>query len=948
MEERWGCPVANAFRFSNLLPLIPSSLPVPSMENRFKVFGSGRGRRKRRRLLIERLTDRRVLAAITGVVFEDAGVQYRQESVEAGLAQRLVYLDANDNGQLDPGEPLTRTSEDGSFSFASLSEGQHIVRLFDGTSTQSPTFPLQASTSGSAIPLTDPLQTLASGSASWTLTPGSIVVADLETGQSNSLTVGEGLKRMAALPDGKLLVIGGDVDGSDAWLVDLLLLEATPIALADSEPGFTWTDLALDADGHGLLIRQSVEGSHLYRLDASAVDADSGHASLDVTATGLELPPGARVLSSGSGHRSVIAWPGDEGLDLTLWSNPTATAIINPPISVTGAAELLAFDDASGLLITRTAAGGVSVLDVDAGFAALHDFVDLAGPVALDGPREILVAASTATESIRLIDLRDGSSLADLPFDLATVGEVTALLTRGAAEGLILVGSSGLRRVTLGPSLEHRILIVDGQSPPPIRFGLQVTGENAPPVFQTLPSFIAREGVTLELSAPAALAGAFDADGDGFVLVQAGPAAHGTATFSTSGAVVYIPAPGFHGTDSVPVLLHDGRDGTSANLEIVVTPAPDPITGVSPDSASVPENVVGDVIAELVVEGRDEEAFYIITTNDDRFVVEFGALRLAEGVWLDYEQEQQVVIGLTVTDPIHGDTFSQPFTVFVIDVPEWPQSLGLTGDSVVELRPGDEVGQVIVDGIVPTAGVNLAVDDSRFEIVSGTLKLTDGVWVERAGQSEIQLEISAQDAGQFFAPLTATFVIQVLANDTPFHNESYPFDVDGDGAVTSFDALLIINYLNTYGPGPVGFGDPAYGYDVNGDGLVTALDALLVINEINRLQNNGGTVSGEGEAAEQEPQHEPGPPAPPVDMPRLRLLAADDDERQDEALRTLDPPSPRQPLADSNAAVRLLAACSPARSPAATATNDAGDATDKRETFASTVDRTMRLLSSDV
>ena len=86
-------------------------------------------------------------------------------------------------------------------------------------------------------------------------------------------------------------------------------------------------------------------------------------------------------------------------------------------------------------------------------------------------------------------------------------------------------------------------------------------------------------------------------------------------------------------------------------------------------------------------------------------------------------------------------------------------------------------------------------------------------------------------------------MIEVLENETPFHNDDNPYDVDGNGTVTPLDALAIINYLNIYGPGPVGPGDPGYGYDVNGDGQVTALDALLVINILNTIQN-GGTVGG--------------------------------------------------------------------------------------------------------
>jgi hypothetical protein len=60
---------------------------------------------------------------------------------------------------------------------------------------------------------------------------------------------------------------------------------------------------------------------------------------------------------------------------------------------------------------------------------------------------------------------------------------------------------------------------------------------------------------------------------------------------------------------------------------------------------------------------------------------------------------------------------------------------------------------------------------------------------------------------------------------------------------------VIINYLNEFGPGPVGTGDLTHSYDVNADGIVSALDALLVLNYINATSGDGGgTVGGEEES----------------------------------------------------------------------------------------------------
>lgn len=850
------------------------------------------------------MTDRRVLAAITGVVSDDPG-PLAEETASVALPERLVFLDADDNGQLDSGEPISLTDGDGVFRFDDVGDGPHVVRLFDGTSTQTPTYPLRGEASGVTIPLSDPLQTISADAGAsadagvWTLTRDALLVSDLVSGVSEPIEFGVELRRMATLPDGRLLVVGGDETSAEAWLVDPSIREAVAVQLADHVGGESWTDVAVGDEGHGVLLMRTSEGTSVYQLDATFTESSVPEA----TDTGVVVPVDASVLASRSGPRSVIAWPSEGGIEAALWSNPTGTAITEPPVSIPGMTGLVAFDDASGLLVARRASGGVSVLDVDGGFAPLHEFDAATGPVALDGGRELLIAASlaagadSATGPVRVIDLVDGETLAQFPVEFSAFGNPAGLFAADDLDSLLLVGSSGMGRVSLRAVSEHRVVVAGGESPAAIRFGVRVEGENTPPSYDSVPSWSTLEGGSLQVDAPGGLAGAVDADGNTIVLVQVGAAGQGTATVTTSGEITYVPTPGFVGTDTIPVMLHDGRAGTAVDLEITVTPAPDPITGITPSEGTVPENAAGDVIAELVVEGReDEHTFFEITTDDPRFVIEFGELRLADGVALDFEREPEVVIELTATDLVYGDSYTQEFVVLVIDVAERPQTIELANDTVTELRPGDEVGSVLVDGVAANGGVTLTVDDPRFEIVSGTLKLAGGVWVERVDQTEIQLEITAQDVGQVFQPSAATFVIEVLENATPYHNEDLPYDVNGDGAVTALDALLIVNYLNTYGPGPVGYGDPGYGYDVNSDGSVTSLDALLVVNELNRRGQDGGTTSGEGgsgeggsgegESVEGERLADDGPP--PAEPRRMEVAPPSGNPRAaDEAFRML-------------------------------------------------------------
>src|SRR5262245_2009653 len=72
---------------------------------------------------------------------------------------------------------------------------------------------------------------------------------------------------------------------------------------------------------------------------------------------------------------------------------------------------------------------------------------------------------------------------------------------------------------------------------------------------------------------------------------------------------------------------------------------------------------------------------------------------------------------------------------------------------------------------------------------------------------------------------------RLLASDvSPWHNPDNALDVTGDSLVTAGDIILVQNYLEAIGPGPVPVGAPVQPpyYDTDGDGFVTNLDKNLV------------------------------------------------------------------------------------------------------------------------
>jgi hypothetical protein len=97
------------------------------------------------------------------------------------------------------------------------------------------------------------------------------------------------------------------------------------------------------------------------------------------------------------------------------------------------------------------------------------------------------------------------------------------------------------------------------------------------------------------------------------------------------------------------------------------------------------------------------------------------------------------------------------------------------------------------------------------------------------------------------ATVTITFEASAYQNPTP----NLANDVNADGFVTALDALRVINFLDAQGSANVpvsviGSAPPDF-LDTDGNGKVSSFDALLVINELGVL----GGGSGEGEFAAQ-------------------------------------------------------------------------------------------------
>ncbi|WP_144060232.1 dockerin type I domain-containing protein [Rhodopirellula sallentina] len=936
-------------------------------------------RRTRRRLSLQVLDDRRVLAAIVGSVFHDANDSFRKDETESGLSGRLVYIDQNNNARMDSGEQYALSDAAGNFAFEDMADGEYALRLFNATRTQAQTTPMSAAVLHDAVLQSDISAVIAATPLGSGGPEQRIAPAILASGANLQIVGSDGnlgtpfiftgdIDHLSRLADGSILVANETNDGTAISIVSESLSEAD--ALFTPGGGVSFGSLGVDDVGRGIAIgpADSETGeSELYAIDRGA---------LEVSATGVMVAAGSVITGDSTPRtndgptRSVISHASlvDDGnggttqtLAVSFWSN-SDESLLSAPIVVSGASEVVAFHDEAGLLVLRSG-DALSVHDVDsANLATLFTIDDTESIAGIDASRGLIVTlsprsfggeGSTEDAGLRLLDSETGSVVADLAIDLSAIGDIAAVSLDANLNSLAIAGAAGMTQVSLRRAGPARVQVA-GTHSTPASFGVRLIGDNSAPAFSVPPVLSVAEDNDLITPAPGLLSTAVDAEGDtGFVVLPTGAPNSGLATLNPSGSLTYSPFDNFEGTDTFTVILHDGRDSTEATITINVTPVPDapsdieavidpvpenilpadvdgefdaigiiniidpdqlnqfeievlndnrvpdnrfdiindqlifvgpgrldfeteweipliisvsdpdadttieyattlsitdaddPVTDILPGSASVRENRPGEIIKTITVIDEDFEDIHTLKVDDDRFEVVFGELKLKDDRALDHEAEMTVSINITAS--FKEDSFTKAIVITVLDAPETPQNFSLTNHSVLELEPGDIVGEMTIAGNPAANGHRLTVDDPRFIFEDSILRLADDEFIERTPgiDDEILLKVTATPESGGVEAVEVEFNIAVLENDKPFHNDDLPEDVNGNGNVTASDALAIINYLNSFGPGPVGEGDPAYGYDVNNDGMVTSLDALLVINELNTTGTSSGTVGNE-------------------------------------------------------------------------------------------------------
>ncbi len=280
------------------------------------------------------------------------------------------------------------------------------------------------------------------------------------------------------------------------------------------------------------------------------------------------------------------------------------------------------------------------------------------------------------------------------------------------------------------------------------------------------------------------------------------------------------------------------QDSISQSITLGVRDVNEAPTGIlSPANLTVPELTKGLVLGRVSAIDQDANELYSWTVSDSRFEVVNGILQLADGKTLDFETGSSVALVVRGRDSLGQFEIEKTLTITVTDQDDEPTRLVLTESaSIQENQTGQKIGSVSV--LDPDVGevYSFSVSDNRFEVVRGTIQLKSDSSVSfvEPGYFDLTVTATSERSG---TQLSGKLRLSIEKDTTPYHNDINPYDVDGDGVLTPLDPLILINYINNNGTGPIEQPGEGEGrlpdLDVDGDGKVTPLDILILINKLN-------------------------------------------------------------------------------------------------------------------
>jgi hypothetical protein len=825
---------------------------------------------------------------IRGTKFLDLDADGTRDAGEPGLAGIMFFVDVNNNGRINVGEPAAVTGADGSFVIPNIQPGTYPVReilaggyvpTLPATTTGLPVLPVIVASNTSTTPpllfgnqvardygdlpesipgVTDAYNTLsANGGPSHGILPGFMLGTrqDFET---------DGLPSISATgDDNNPTGSNSDEDGLPNGSQSVVLVQGQGgqinfvISNGGYSPGFLQAWIDFDADGSFAQAGDQILVNYVPQSGANSVTfALPPNATPGITYARLRYSHTRSLGPDGAAQDGEV-----EDYQLTIFSNAPIARPDRFPEQLFPPPNDPSFP-ADPLIKQESANNPLDVLRND--------------PLPVSGTLKILPGS----------------------FPTNVDGNVLTLDTSGPRDVLRFTPRGGANPFTGVYTFTYQVYDPTKYPADPLAVStpatvqVLVTASDPRPVDNTftmvgdVPSNPAPRPVSLTMdvlendvftpSAPI-MVGSFTQPQYPVGVIITTPTVTRDAT--DPNLLVITPPTGFVGTVQFFYTVTDSDPSTvdgTAQVTVQVTNNPSPPAGpidpqylaaLSLRIVDVRENVLGVDPGFRVDQG---ELFFVEVYSEDLRPAPPGtnADRGVEAAFLDLLYDKDLVsVNFSDWDPRTTDVVSA-YLDFRAPVDGDPQLYDLDNNGILNSPEGvvNELGSArderTTGGEPVGLGLKRVVRVGFNANTAGTIRFVADPAEDSQGRSDILLAGPVGGTEPILAPDELVFLVPAPsftitgAGAPEFVNLSNAMDVNADQTINAFDAIIVINQLNLYGTrslhsynlGAAANEIPAYYVDVNGDGVVTAFDVIKIVNWLNLHpvpQHAGESTSGE-------------------------------------------------------------------------------------------------------
>ncbi len=588
----------------------------------------------------------------------------------------------------------------------------------------------------------------------------------------------------SVLPDGRLLVLldpSAQANSPAAMVVDFSQLSATPVDLGLGPQEARWLQVVVNNSGRGLLVSDTTGSA------VRIIDTDPAVESLP---TANAYRTDAKFVIGHAGQKAVQWRPIATGIAISQWDVVTGSPITVNEVGLTGVADVLDFDDASGMLLVRHTNGKVALFDIHDSVTLKQEFTGIdAGPATLDPLRSFAVIVDQGSGQLVIYDWLLETVTARYP---APVVGVQGLKLASEGDVAMLITATAVQALRLDRPIAARVSLATESMSGQASFGVKIKGDNDRANVNKNIARELEEDTTLQIADLAAAAGVDDAQQDGLAYLLITQPQHGAAIIDPHGSLVYRPSTDYFGTDQLTFVVHDGRQASeTVTLDLNITPVDDPVAGVQinllPGFNPLPQNTpAGTPIGQIVINSPDPLSMFNFNVNHPWFNIQQNWLIIAGGAQIQGQEPIEIEINVNrIGNPNDGATAS--ISIPILDTPEPPTGIDITSAEVPEASVGVSVATLsVIDPDSLNTYIFSVLGDDRFVISGNVLSLAPNASLDYETESTVVVTVRVEDVDA-----NATLDSELTVTVTPINEAPTDLQLQANGILErSFGARV--------------------------------------------------------------------------------------------------------------------------------------------------------------